>query len=168
MLAADMAEAAVDLVPDEMVATESIIPIAVDEWQAWDPAVCELQRYDFVDPMTVVEPVIIGGFPLELAPPVPDYGVFSWGGEATVSEDTDAGLGDVSGSLDVVSDWSWDGSCEVAAAPVEERDVAVAMPTAVDPRSAAFADMSLMGAVAAAAQGHAAEAAVFGGGRRRR
>jgi hypothetical protein len=45
--------------------------------------------------------------------------------------------------LDVVRDWSLDGSYEVAAAPVEERDVAVAMPAAVDPRSAALADMSL-------------------------
>lgn len=64
MMAADIVEAAGDPVPDEMVpdetlATESTDPIAVDEWQAWDPVVCDLQPYDFVDPTPVADPVVI-------------------------------------------------------------------------------------------------------------
>jgi hypothetical protein len=64
MLAADIVEAAIDPVPDEMVpdetvGTDSMDPIAVDEWQACEPFVCDLQPYDFVDPTPVVDPVII-------------------------------------------------------------------------------------------------------------
>jgi hypothetical protein len=193
MMAADVIEAAVDPVPDEM-ATESIDPIAVDEWQAWDPAVCEVQSYDFVDPTTVVDPVIIDdsclmiddaslmayepidirvqvvssesepgwaayyytvgadgvvqdvsvwasyddptiaafvtehaddptvqisdygdgwlivGFPLELAPPVPEQTVFDRGDQTALDAYADDGTVDPSGSLNVVNDWSWYGT----------------------------------------------------------
>lgn len=196
MMAADVIEAAFDPVPDEMAATESTDPIAVDEWQAWDPAVCEMQPYDFVDPTTVVvDPVIIddsclmiddaslmvyepidirvqfvssetepgwaaysytvgadglvqgvsviasydeptiaafvaehagdptvqisdygngwwiGGFPLELAPPVPEHGVFSSGDDVAAYGSTDDGTADSwdSGG-DVVGGWSSDES----------------------------------------------------------
>jgi hypothetical protein len=57
---------------------------------------------------------------------------------------------------------------EVAAVPVEQHDVPVPVPATVNPRSAAFADMSMMAAMAAAAQGSSAEAVVVVGGRRRR
>lgn len=53
----------------------------------------------------------IGGFPLELAPPVPD--AVSWcglGGDGVAYESTDVGGWDPSGSLNIPSDWSWDGS----------------------------------------------------------
>lgn len=143
MLAADAAEAAFDFVPDEMVATESTDPIAVDEWQAWDPVVCDLQPYDFVDPKPAVDPVIIDdssllvedswlmvyepidnandpavlisdygdgwwidGFPLELAPPVPEQTVFYGGDQTVLDEYADEGTVDPSGSFNITSDWS--------------------------------------------------------------
>ena len=64
MMAADIVEAAIDSVPDEMVPDETAVadsmdPIAVDEWQACEPFVCDLQPYDLVDPTPVVDPVII-------------------------------------------------------------------------------------------------------------
>jgi hypothetical protein len=64
MMAADVAEAAIDPVPDEMVsyetvATESTDPIAGDEWQAHELVMCGLQLYEVADPMPVVDPVII-------------------------------------------------------------------------------------------------------------
>jgi len=195
MMAADVIEAAFDPAPDQMAATKSTDPIAVDEWQSWDSAVCEPQPYDFVDFTTVVDPVIIddscpmiddaslmvyepidirvqcvssetepgwaaysyrvgadgvvqgvsvvashdeptiaafvvehtddptvqisdygngwwiGGFPHELAPPVPEYGVFFSGDDQTALDAYAAdGAVDPSGSLNVVSDWSWYGT----------------------------------------------------------
>lgn len=190
MLAADVAEAAFDFVPDEMVAIESTDPIAVDEWQAWDPVVCDLQPYDFVDPKPAVDPVIIDdssllvedswlmvyepidirvqfvssetepgwatyyhtvgvdgvaqgvsvwasydeptiaafvaehandpavlisdygdgwwidGFPLELAPPVPEQTVFYGGDQTVLDEYADEGTVDPSGSFNITNDWS--------------------------------------------------------------
>ena len=199
MMAADIVEAAIDPVPDEMVpdetvGTDSMDPIAVDEWQACDPFVCDLQPYDFVDPTPAVDPVIIddsclliddsslmvcepidvrvqyvssetepgwaayyytvgadgvvqgvsvvasydeptiaafvaehaddpevqifdygdgwwiSGFPLELAPPVPEYGVFSSGDDVAAYGSTDDGTADGSDSVDVIGGWSWDES----------------------------------------------------------
>jgi hypothetical protein len=190
MLAADVAEAAFDFVPDEMVAIESTDPIAVDEWQAWDPVVCDLQPYDFVDPKPAVDPVIIDdssllvedswlmvyepidirvqfvssetepgwatyyhtvgvdgvaqgvsvwasydepaiaafvaehandpavlisdygdgwwidGFPLELAPPVPEQTVFYGGDQTALDEYADEGTVDPSGSFNITNNWS--------------------------------------------------------------
>ena len=117
MMAADVIEAAFDPVPDEMT-NESIDPIAVDEWQAWDPAVCELQSYDFCElqPHDFVDPFVqisdygdgrlIVGFPLELAPPVPEQTVFDRGDQSALDAYADDGTVDPSGSLYVVNDWS--------------------------------------------------------------
>jgi hypothetical protein len=53
----------------------------------------------------------IGGFPHELAPPVPEYGVFFSGDDQTALDAYAAdGAVDPSGSLNVVSDWSWYGT----------------------------------------------------------
>jgi len=121
MMAADVIEAAVDPVPDEMT-NESIDPITVDEWQAWDPAVCEvqpyafceLQPYGFVDPAVQISDYgdgwLIVGFPLELAPPVPEQTFFDRGDQSALDAYADDGTVDPSGSLNVVNDWSWYGT----------------------------------------------------------
>jgi hypothetical protein len=121
MMAADVIEAAFDPVPDEMT-NESIDPIAVDEWQARDPAVCELQSYDFceVQPHDFVDPFVqisdyrdgrlTVGFPLELAPPVPEQTVFDRGDQTALDAYADDGTVNPSGSLYVVNDLSWYGT----------------------------------------------------------
>ena len=161
MMAADVFEAAFDPVPDEMT-NDPIDPIAVDEWQAWDPAVCELQSYDFcelqphdfVDPFVQISDCRDGrltvGFPLELAPPVPEQTVFDRGDQSAL--DASARGADVSESF---------------AAYAAAADAEPAESVAVSPRSAAFADMGTMAAAATEMQASSADAMPVGRRRRR-
>ena len=164
MMAADVFEAAVDPVPDE-IATELTDPIAVDEWQAWDPAVCELQPYDFCElqPYVFVDPFVqISDYGDDGTSTWDDSGVlyfgdfsilpFSSGWTCTLLPSAYARGADVSESF---------------AAYAAAADSEPAESVAVSPRSAAFADMGTMAAAATEMQASSADAMPVGRRRRR-
>ena len=164
MMAADVIEAAFDPVPDEMT-NESIDPIAVDEWQAWDPAVCELQSYDFCElqPYVFVDPFV----------QISDYGD---DGTSTWDDSGVLYFGDFS-ILPFSSGWTCTllpsayargvDVSESFAANAAAADAEPAESVAVSPRSAAFADMGTMAAAATEMQASSADAMPVGRRRRR-
>jgi len=141
---------------------------------------------------------LISNFPIELAPPVPDAGVFATAFEVcpgVSGGEYDTGVAEI---VDGGSEWSSDdtpmavedayiGETFVATSsyaragelpgPIDNvaltgapvpREAPVATPAALDPRAAAFADMRMLSAAALTTHGDASESGVPGGGRRRR
>ena len=140
----------------------------------------------------------ISNFPIELAPPVPDAGVFATAFEVcpgVSGGEDDTGVAEI---VDGGIEWSSDdtpmavvdayiGEMFVATSsyaragelpgPIDNvaltgapvpREAPVATPAALDPRAAAFADMRMLSAAALTTHGDASESGVPGGGRRRR
>jgi len=140
----------------------------------------------------------ISKFPIELAPPAPDAGVFATafevcpgvsGGEddTGVAEIVDGGIEWFSDDTPMAVEDAYIGETFVATSsyaragelpgPIDNvaltgapvpREAPVATPAALDPRAAAFADMRMLSAAALTTHGDASESGVPGGGRRRR
>lgn len=94
----------------------------------------------------------IEGFPPELAPAAPEQSIYFAGGDVTTDDNAAYFMPADTGMI----------------GDEGQSDIAIAEPVAVDPRSAAFADMGMMAAATMATSDTSTDGVIIGGGRRRR